>query len=174
MVTVSGKIEQDTPHGLDAQSPEIIVLKHTKNLKRHSQISIPLPYLQTPVPLLFVFNLQHLALKFHLSALRTRSKEYSIKFIILALLLILKFNGKYASHTHTRARARARTHTTRTHHTHTRHTPNTHTHICVCVCVYIHTYTHTYTYVLNPTAIRLLRYILLYLSEFECEREIRT
>ena len=79
MVTVSGNIEQDTPYGLDNQNHEILIFKHTKTFKRHSQISIPLPYLQTPVPLMFVFNLQHLALKFHLPALRTRSKEYSIK-----------------------------------------------------------------------------------------------
>ena len=68
MVTVSGKIEQDTPYSLDTQSPEILVFKHTKSFKRRSQISSPLPYLQTPDSLMFFFNLQHLALNFHLPA----------------------------------------------------------------------------------------------------------
>jgi hypothetical protein len=115
MVTVSGKIEQYTPCSSDTQSPEILVFKHTKSLKRYSQISIPLPYLQTLDLLMFLFNLQHLALKFHLPAPRTRSKEYPIKSITVALLLILTLNGKYASHTHTHTHTHTYTHT----HTHT-------------------------------------------------------
>ena len=127
MVTGSGNIEQDTPYSSDIQSPEIIVFKHTKSFKGHSQISIPVPYLQTPDSLMFVFNLQHLALKFQLPALRTRSKEYSIKSIIVALFLILTLSGKYASHTHTH-----------THKTHARTHAHTHTHAYIYIYIYIY------------------------------------